>query len=70
LEYDFGRGPHRCSRCTASTCPLQIQLLARSGWTGWMLMENSDKVPDRVQAMIEQRELWTSLVHRARKPTG
>jgi hypothetical protein len=35
-----------------------------------MLMENSDKVPDRVQAMIEQRELWTSLVHRARKPTG
>ncbi len=46
---------------------LQLELLAKAGWTGWMLMENSDKVPDRVQALIEQRDIWTSLVDKARK---
>lgn len=35
-----------------------FELLVGHGWGGWLLMENSEQVPDRVQAIIEQRELW------------
>ena len=30
---------------------LQIDLLVKMGWSGWVLMESSAKVPDRVQAL-------------------
>jgi hypothetical protein len=37
---------------------LQMDLLVKMGWTGWQLLEVSDKVRDRVQALIEQRRIW------------
>jgi len=41
---------------------LQMDLLLRSGWSGWQLLEASDKVPDRVQALIEQRRIWDRML--------
>lgn len=41
---------------------LQMDLLVRAGWSGWQLMEASDKVPDRVQALIEQRLIWDRML--------
>ena len=41
---------------------LQMDLLVKMGWSGWQLLEASDKVPDRVQALIEQREIWDRLL--------
>jgi hypothetical protein len=46
---------------------LQMDLLVKMGWTGWQLMEASDKVPDRVQALIEQREIWDRMLANALK---
>jgi hypothetical protein len=39
----------------------------KANYDGWALMENSDKVPDRVQALAEQREIWDGLVAKAMK---
>jgi sugar phosphate isomerase/epimerase len=44
---------------------LQADLLIDSGWDGWWLLEATTKVPDRVQALIEQREKWEQLVSRS-----
>ncbi len=44
---------------------LQINLLAKMGWTGWVLMEASMKVPDRVAALAEQRELFEQMLAKA-----
>ncbi|HPM79518.1 MAG TPA: TIM barrel protein [Candidatus Anammoximicrobium sp.] len=44
---------------------LQVNLLRKIGWNGWALMEASAKVPDRVQALIQQRELWDGLMANA-----
>ena len=33
-------------------------------WAGWLLMENSEKVTDRVEAVIEQREIWEGMMDR------
>jgi len=41
---------------------LQMDLLVRAGWSGWQLMEAEDKVPDRVQALIEQRRIWDRML--------
>ncbi len=41
---------------------LQMDLLVKQGWSGWQLLEVSDKVPDRVQALIEQRQIWDQLL--------
>jgi hypothetical protein len=46
---------------------LQIELLVKMGWKGWALLEASSKVPDRVQALQEQRELWDRMVAKAAK---
>ena len=53
-----------------STFPYQRQfeLLVAAGWQGWLLMENSEKVPDRVQAMIEQRRIWEKMMARITAP--
>lgn len=52
-----------------STFPYQRQgeLLVEAGWEGWMLMENSEKVPDRIEAMIEQRQIWERMMIEATK---
>jgi sugar phosphate isomerase/epimerase len=44
---------------------LQIDLLVKMGWSGWMLIESSAKVPDRVQGMQEQRELFEQMLAKA-----
>jgi hypothetical protein len=41
---------------------LQVNLLAKVNWNGWALLEASDKVPDRLQALVEQRQIWDKLV--------
>jgi len=41
---------------------LQMDLLVRMGWVGWQMLEVSDKVPDRVQALIEQRQIWDRML--------
>ncbi|MFC1604473.1 sugar phosphate isomerase/epimerase family protein [Planctomycetota bacterium] len=41
---------------------LQMDLLVKMGWNGWQMLEVSDKVPDRVQALIEQRRIWDQLL--------
>jgi hypothetical protein len=47
---------------TAFPYQLQMDLLVKMGWTGWQLLEVSDKVPDRVAALIEQRQLWDQML--------
>ena len=41
---------------------LQIDLLKKINWDGWCLLEASASVPDRVQALIEQRKIWDGMV--------
>jgi len=41
---------------------LQMDLLVKMGWSGWQLLEVSDNVPDRVQALIEQRQIWDRML--------
>ena len=41
---------------------LQMDLLVKTGWAGWQLLEVSDKVPDRVAALIEQRQIWDQML--------
>jgi hypothetical protein len=50
--------------------PLHIELLVKADWDGWSLMENSDPVPDRVQALIEQRETWETMVAKVLNSRG
>jgi len=46
------------------TFPYQLQtdLLIDAGWEGWCLVEASAKVADRLQALLEQYEIWKGLV--------
>ena len=46
---------------------LQMDLLVKMGWCGWQLMEAENKVPDRVQALIEQRRIWDRMLAEALK---
>jgi hypothetical protein len=41
---------------------LQADLLIDAGWEGWWLLEASSKVPDRLQALHGQRQLWEAIV--------
>ena len=43
----------------------QIALLVNAGWEGWALMENTEKEPDLVGAIIEQREIWEGFLTKA-----
>ncbi len=40
----------------------QMDLLVKMGWTGWQLLEVSDEVPDRLEALIEQRSIWDQML--------
>ena len=44
--------------------PYQVQsdLLIDAGWSGWWLLEASDKVPDTLEATIGQHKLWDAMV--------
>jgi sugar phosphate isomerase/epimerase len=45
--------------------PLMVDLLRQANWEGWALAERGDAVPDRIQALIEQRQVWETLVEKA-----
>ena len=42
-----------------------INLLVKSKWEGWCLMENASKPADRVAAMSQQRKLFDAMIKRA-----
>jgi hypothetical protein len=44
---------------------LQIDLLVKMGWSGWVLLESEETVPDRVQALREQREVFERMAAKA-----
>jgi len=48
-----------------SDFPYQLQwdLLAKMDWDGWCFVEETAKVPDRVQALIELRQQWEKWLH-------
>jgi hypothetical protein len=50
-----------------SEFPYQLQwnLLVEAGWDGWCFVEESVKVPDRVAALIEEREMWEKMIRKA-----
>ncbi|MHC4741105.1 MAG: sugar phosphate isomerase/epimerase family protein [Planctomycetota bacterium] len=41
---------------------LMMDLLVKNKWSGWILIENSSRVPDRVAALIEQREVFEGML--------
>jgi sugar phosphate isomerase/epimerase len=46
---------------------LMVRLLLAAGWEGYALMEHGQPVPDRVAAMIEQREIWEAMIDKAER---
>ena len=44
-----------------------MNLLVKANYKGWILIENSSKVADRVQALIEQREIFEKMLANALK---
>lgn len=48
----------------AANYPYQtvLNVMAKAGWDGWTFLEVSDKVPDRVAGLAEQRQIWESMV--------
>lgn len=53
---------HKLSANDKFPYQLQWDLLTAQGWDGWCLVERSDKVPDRVQALIEERQAWEKMI--------
>ena len=47
----------------------QFELLLAAQWEGWLLMENSEKVPDRLQAIVAQRQIWEKIMAKITKAT-
>ncbi len=45
---------------------LMVDLLVKMNWTGWALAERGDAVPDRVQAMADQRRVWETMIEKGR----
>lgn len=45
--------------------PELMNLFTKMDYAGWILLEARTDPPDRVQALIEQRELWEKMVARA-----
>jgi sugar phosphate isomerase/epimerase len=39
-----------------------INLLVKMGYSGWILLECRTNPPDRIEAMIEQREVWEGML--------
>jgi sugar phosphate isomerase/epimerase len=52
---------------TAYPYQQMIDLLANANWSGWALLERSEKVPDRMAAMSEQRGVWEAMVEKTQK---
>lgn len=45
--------------------PQLFSLLVKSKWNGWMLCEASNKVPDRVAALVEQKAMFAEMLKKA-----
>ena len=58
-ELDGGKFPYQ----------LQSDLLLDAGWDGWWLLEASSKPPDRVAAILRQREMWERIVAKSLQRT-
>ena len=46
---------------------LQIDLLVKMNWDGWGLLEVSDPVADRVQGLIQFRQLWEQMLAKSER---
>ncbi len=46
---------------------LQFNLLVKQGWDGWCFIEESAKVPDRVQALSDERVQWEEWIAKAER---
>jgi hypothetical protein len=44
---------------------LMVDLLVKAKWEGCALMERDGLPPDRVAAMIEQRQVWEAMIEKA-----
>lgn len=75
LERNFGLVKARLGQ-TAHIRPLDtkgypwqdlIRLFVKAKFHGWLLLEASTKVPDRIQALIQQRELFEQMLAEAVK---
>ena len=44
---------------------LMMDSLVKMGWGGWILLENSRSVPDRVAALIEQRGIFDQMLRKS-----
>jgi len=44
---------------------LMMDLLVKMDWAGWILLENSSSVPDRVAALIEQRLIFEQMLRKS-----
>ena len=42
----------------------QMNLLVQMGWTGWQMLEVSHKVPDKIAALREYRQIWDELLEK------
>lgn len=47
-----------------------VELLVEANYRGWVLLECRTNPPDRVAALIEQRQVWESLLAAARNKLG
>jgi sugar phosphate isomerase/epimerase len=54
-------------RDTAFPYQLQFDLLIDMGWSGWCVVEESVKVPDRAQALIEEHQMWEQMIAKSLK---
>lgn len=52
----------RLYRDTDFPYQLQFDLLIDMGWEGWCVVEESIKVPDRPQALIEEHAMWEKMI--------
>jgi sugar phosphate isomerase/epimerase len=64
-------GDLHCRKLGDPAFPYQLQtdLLIDAGWEGWWLVEESDRVPDRVAALSEERQVFEKLVATSLKRT-
>jgi len=49
---------------------LQFDLLVDMGWKGWCVVEESVKVPDREQALIEEHQMWEKMIAKSLQRVG
>lgn len=65
VNYRFGDTAHVHELDSGSYPYLQLmRLYQRINYAGWILLEASSKPPDKVAALIKQRQIWESMAYR------